>query len=209
MVLVWVLAFALAIAYYNVPVVQAGFQTLLGWKIRIGLAFAAMIGFIAGGILPEVAKWLTRTLVKDENVFQESIFRGLVWGGLAIMVDTFYGFQALWFGTSIEPLNLAKKTAVDMFIFAPTIFVPYMVGMFAWRREHYRFSALISVFTPKGWKTEVFPTYVPNVCFWIVALFAIYSMPTGLQYPLSALATACWSILFVFLQKRDAPAAVS
>ncbi len=200
MLVVWVLAFAFVACYYAIPAVVRGMESVIELKSKMGLAFPAIAGFIAAGVLPEIAKAITGQLEKGENVFKESIFRGLVWSGLAMMVDTFYSFQARWFGTASDLQTLSKKTAIDMLVFAPLLFVPYSVGMFVWRRENYRFSALASVLTPSGWKKEVFPTYIPNVCFWVIVLFAIYALPTPLQYPLSAFATACWSILFTFLQ---------
>ncbi|MEQ1822870.1 MAG: hypothetical protein ABL949_10180 [Fimbriimonadaceae bacterium] len=203
MALVWVVAFALVAAYYRLPAVAEAAKGLQSLKASMGLGFAAVAGFVAGGILPELAKALTGRLAKGENPWGEACFRGIVWIGLAVMVDIFYGYQASWFGTGNGLGTLAVKTAVDMFIFAPLIFVPYTVGMFVFRREKWRISALFSTWTPAGWKREVFPTYVPNVCFWIVVLLAVYALPTDLQYPMSALATACWSILFTFLVNRS------
>lgn len=202
MALVWVLAFALVGAYYYVPSAASSAKNLQALKASMGLGFAALAGFIAGGILPELAKVLTGTLEKGENAWGEAFFRGFVWIGLAVMVDIFYGYQALWFGTGTGIGTLAIKTAVDMLVFAPILFVPYTVGMFVFRREKWRISALLSVWIPSGWKREVLPTYVPNVCFWVVVLLAVYALPTDLQYPMSALATACWSILFTFINRR-------
>lgn len=203
MTLVWAMAFGLVLGYYQVPAIAQIAGHIVDLKARMGLSFAAIAGFLCGGLLPEIAKVLTGSLEKGERPLSEAVFRGCVWIGLAVMVDIFYVFQARWFGTSTDVATLAMKTAVDMFVFAPTVFVPYTVGMFVFRREHWRLSALLSAWTPKGWHKEVFPTYVPNVCFWIVVLFAVYALPTPLQYPLSALATACWSILFTFLQKHQ------
>ncbi len=202
MALVWVLAFALVAAYYQIPSFTAAARDLQALKASMGLGFAAIAGFIAGGILPELAKVLTGTLEKGESPWGEAVFRGCVWIGLAVMVDIFYSYQAHWFGIGTGIGTLAIKTAVDMFVFAPILFVPYTVGMFVFRREKWRLSALFSVWTPSGWKREVLPTYVPNVCFWVVVLLAVYALPTDLQYPMSALATACWSILFTFINKR-------
>lgn len=209
MSLVWAMAFALVFAFYNVPAVSNAAEQVVLVKSRMGILFAAVAGFVCGGLLPELAKVVTRSLPKGENPWGEAVYRGLVWIGLAVMVDVFYLFQARWFGTSTSVPTLAFKTAVDMFVFAPLVFVPYTVGMFVFRREHWSLRSLFSVWTPSGWQREVFPTYVPNVCFWIVVLFAVYALPTPLQYPLSALATACWSILFTFLQKNKVSPATS
>ncbi len=203
MALVWGVAFGLVAAYYNVPAVASAATELQAFKASLGLGFAAMAGFVAGGILPEFAKVLTGTLAKGENAWGEAFFRGFVWIGLAMMVDVFYGLQANWFGVGNGFSTLALKTAVDMFVFAPLLFVPYTVGMFVFRREKWSIASFFSVWTPAGWRREVLPTYVPNVCFWIVVLLAVYALPTDLQYPMSALATACWSILFTFLIKRS------
>jgi len=202
MAFVWALAITIVVAYYRWPPVAEAARSLQALKASLGIWFAAIAGFIAGGLLPELAKWATRTLAKSENLLKETVFRGIVWSGLGMMVDTFYEFQARWFGTAIDPLTLVKKTSVDMLVFAPIVFVPYTVGAFVWRREGYRLSAMFTTWTPKGWWTEVLPTYVPNLCFWAIVLFAVYSMPTDLQYPMSALATACWSLIFTFINKK-------
>jgi hypothetical protein len=203
MAFVWVLAAGIVASYYNWPPVADAARALQELKASLGIGFAAIAGFVAGGVLPELAKWATRTLGKSENLFKETVFRGLVWSGLGMMVDTFYTFQAHWFGTSIDPVTLIKKTSVDMLVFAPVVFVPYTVGAFVWRREGYKVRAMGVAWTPKGWWKEVLPTYVPNLCFWVVVLFAVYSMPTDLQYPMSALATACWSLIFTFINKKQ------
>lgn len=202
MALVWVMAFALAVSYYQLPTVAKAASGLQTFRLHTGLLFPICAGFIAGGVLPEFAKILTRSLAKGENVIAEAGYRGLVWSGLGVMVDEFYKLQAVWFGTGHDPRTLVCKTLVDMFVFAPTVFVPYAVGMFIWKRERFKLPAPFSAWSPQVWKSEVLPTYVPNVCFWIIVLLAVYALPTDLQYPMSALATACWSILFTFLQRR-------
>jgi hypothetical protein len=118
-------------------------------------------------------------------------------------VDVFYGLQAQWFGTGNDAATLAKKTAVDMLVFAPTVFVPYTVAAFRWRAARFKAKAFFEAWTWSGWKRTVLPTWVPNFAFWAPVLLAVYALPTDLQYPLSALATACWSLLFVFLQHRQ------
>ncbi|MBS1724377.1 MAG: hypothetical protein JSS66_15655 [Armatimonadetes bacterium] len=200
MLVVWALAGALAYCYYKVPSVTAALEEVRPVRDRAGFLFPALVGFFAGGVLPELCRLVTRSIPKADRAWAaNSAYRGLVWVFLAVMVDVFYRYQAQWFGTAIDLGTLAKKTTVDMFVFAPTVFVPYTVGMMLWRDARFRPRAFFSAWTPKGWAEKVLPTYVPNICFWIPTLFAVYAMPTDLQYPMSALATACWSLLFAFI----------
>jgi hypothetical protein len=202
MVLVWALAVGLVVGYYRWPPLAEGARGLRALHASWGLGFAAIVGFIAGGVLPELARVVTGVAGRaHEKPGVEAVFRGLVWGALAVIVDAFYSFQAVVYGHDIGLATLAKKTATDMFVFAPTLFVPFTVAPFVSRREGFSARAFFSVWTPKGWSKEVFATYVPNTVFWLPVLLAVYAMPTDLQYPVAALATACWSMIFTFINR--------
>ncbi|MBS1713893.1 MAG: hypothetical protein JST30_06110 [Armatimonadetes bacterium] len=204
MVLIQAVAVTFVVAYYAAPSFRSSLDTFAAWRAGLGLLFAPVAGFLAGGVLPEIAKALTGLNRKFDGAWlRDTLFTGLVWSGLALMVDVFYGFQEQWFGGVADPMTVAKKTAMDMVVFAPLLFVPYSVAMFRWRDAAYRPSGLASVFGWRNYRANVLPTYIPNVCYWIPVLFAVYALPTVLQYPLSALATACWSLVFVFINKNS------
>src|SRR5690242_8899570 len=99
MVFVWALAGTIVAGYYGLGPVRDGAHHVQEWKAVAGLWFAAAVGFLAGGVLPEVAKLATgQHRFSDPTWLRDLLFRGFVWSGLALMVDTFYVFQARWFG---------------------------------------------------------------------------------------------------------------
>lgn len=204
MVLIQAVAVSVVVSYYASPSVRSSLDVFAAWRAGLGLLFAPLAGFSAGGVLPEIAKAATGLTRRFDAAWaRDTLFTGIVWSGLALMVDVFYGYQERWFGAVADPLTVAKKTAMDMVVFAPLLFVPYSVAMFRWRDAGYRAAGLASVFGWRRYRANVLPTYLPNVCYWIPVLCAVYALPTVLQYPLSALATACWSLVFVFINRKS------
>lgn len=193
-----VAALLLVVAYYQSPAVREVASDIAALKQRGGLLFAFCGGFLAGWAFPEIAKFLTGQLkVFDAEWLKKSLFTGLVYGLLASQVDVFYQLQAMWFGTGVSPGTILIKTFVDMGIVAPLWFVPFTVAFFEGRRAG--FGAAISVWRWPVYRRKVVPALLPNWAFWIPVLFCVYALPTNLQLPLSILAEAAWSIVFVFI----------
>jgi len=162
------------------------------------LPFAFAAGFIAGGVVPEIAKAATRRLRKiDRKWLNQTLFNGLVYGIVAVQVDLFYQLQNFLFGGGRNVATLIIETAVDMFIFAPLLSIPTAVAMFEWRSR--RWAGVGRLFRWEGYVAKVVPALIPAWAFWIPMLFCVYAMPPDLQFCLAILAEAAWSILFVFI----------
>ncbi|MCW5943242.1 MAG: hypothetical protein KIS66_13500 [Fimbriimonadaceae bacterium] len=193
-------AAALAFAYYGSPFLQNMASGIMAWKVAGGLPFAFLVGVMAGGVVPEIAKALTGRLRRFDGAWlSKAGFTGMVYGIVATEVDVFYRFQAIWFGDGRDPLTLGIKTAVDMFAFSPLLCVPTAVLLFRWRKHGYAFRHGSRAFSWRFYRARVLPAMIPCWAFWIPILLCVYAMPTNLQFVFSQLAEAAWSILFVFI----------
>lgn len=198
--LIQVAAAALAFAYYGSPGLQAVAAHIMRWKEAGGLPFAFAVGVMAGGVVPEIAKTLTGRLRSfDRAWLSKAAFTGMVYGIVATEVDVFYRGQAVLFGDGRDPLTLAIKTAVDMFLFSPLLCVPTAVLLFRWRKRGYSFRNGGRAFSWRFYRARVLPAMVPCWAFWIPILLCVYAMPTNLQFVFAQMAEAAWSILFVFI----------
>lgn len=202
-VLIQLGAAALVLAYYLVPEVRSFADEIGVLKNRFGLLFSATGGFLAGGVVPEIAKALTGKIKKfDGKWLRDAAFGGLIYLVVAVEVDLFYRLQAILFGTGVDPLTVAIKTAVDMGLFAPLLCMPSGVVLCDLRDERWRPLPAIRRISWPWYRSRVIPTLIPGWGFWIPFLLCVYAMPLPLQLPLSILGEAAWSMLFIFIATR-------
>lgn len=193
-----VVALIIVIAYYRSDLLQEQFSALSILRIRYGAVFAFCAGFLAGSVIPELARIVSRHTLTP---WQGAVFNGFVYGSLSICINAFYQLQAHWFGSGIDPGTLALKTAVDMGIASPLVFIPYAVFLFEWRKSGW--SGAKRMLQPSGYRDLVLPALIPCWFFWIPVLLCVYAMPTDLQFSLSTLAEAAWCIVFVFIATEE------
>ena len=125
----------------------------------------------------------------------------MVYGIVGLEVVIFYQYQTIWFGSGGDWLTLAKKTAVDMFIFSPLVSIPTAVVILDWRGQGFRFSRpKLGYFLQERLLSSMLLCWM----FWIPVLLWVYSFPTNLQFPVSNLAEAAWAMVFVFFNAESA-----
>ena len=191
---------SVAVAYYQVPALQQAAKELVKLKVQGGLFFGFTAGFIAGGVVPEFAKAITGKLRKvNRRWLIDSIFNGIVYGMVGVEVVVFYQYQTKWFGDGNDLRTLATKTFVDMGAFSPLISITTATFMFDLKKHGYNLGKLLKTIDKNYYRDKMLPGLIPCWFFWIPVLFAVYAMPADLQFPLSILAEAAWSILFVFI----------
>ncbi|MCW5936571.1 MAG: hypothetical protein KIT11_04610 [Fimbriimonadaceae bacterium] len=198
--LIQALAIAVAVAYFVWPPMRPIADKVMAVKLAAGLGGAFVAGFVAGGVLPEIAKLLTG---RPRLSPADALFVGLVYGVLGVVVDVFYTMQGVWFGHSNDLLTVAKKLAVDMGVFAPLLFVPLSVGALLWKESGFRTAQLRGLFSWKVYRDRVFSIQVMNWLVWVPVLSALYTLPLPLQFPLAMLVEACWSLLMVVMANTE------
>ena len=198
-------AAALVVAYYFVPSVQAFAEGIVELRGRLGLLFSALGGFLAGGVVPEIAKALTGKIKKfDGKWLRDTAFGGFIYLVVAVEVDLFYRLQALMFGTGVDPATVIIKTTVDMGLLSPLLCMPTGVVLCDLRDARWNpITALRRISWP-WYRDRVVPTLIPGWGFWIPFLACVYALPLTLQLPLSILGEAAWSMLFIFIATRPA-----
>lgn len=196
-------AVILVICYYQLPAFRQSFHVISDWKVAGGLWFAFFAGAIAGGIIPELAKLVSFKLKKfDRKWFLDTAFNTFVYGIVGLQVYLFYMLQTMWFGDGNDFKTLAIKTFIDMAFFSTIISIPTAVTLFEWKRLKFNFSELRQELGQGYYLRKIVPALLPCWAFWTPILFCIYAFPTDLQYPISTLAEAAWSILFVFMATK-------
>ena len=193
------LAVSLAVSYWLVPSTR-GFADWIGaTKTTAGPLGAFVAGFIAGGVVPEIARLVTRERRRPN--LGETAFVGFVYGVIGLLVDAFYFMQSQWFGDRVDVPTVVLKVSVDMLVAAPLVFVPVTVGLFLWRESGFSLRAVPSFFSFRVYRERVLSIQVMNWVVWTPVLFAVYALPLSLQFPLAALVEACWSLLVVVMAR--------
>lgn len=192
------------VGYYQIESIRSFADEIGRLKTAWGILFSASGGFIAGGIVPEIAKFLTGKMQPPGKEWVSStIFNGFVYAVVATQVDYFYRFQSFAFGDGIDPGTLALKTVVDMGLFSPFLCMPTAVLLCEWRIQRWRLGPTVRSVTRLWYRDRVIPTLIPGWAFWIPFLLCLYALPAALQLPFAFLGEAAWSIIFIFIATQS------
>jgi len=195
----------LVVAYYQLISVREWADAIGDIKDRWGILFSGLGGFIAGGVIPEIAKAITgRNKTFDRQWLASTAFNGFVYLVIAIQVDLFYRFQGYVFGEGIDVGTILIKTLVDQLIFSPALCMPTGVVLFDWRAARFSVPKAVAGIHRVWYRTRVLPAVIPGLAFWGPFLLALYALPGPLQMPFALLGEAAWSLLFVFIATQEA-----
>jgi len=199
-------AVLLVIAYRISPTVRTACDLAAAAKARGGLPFAAGIGALAGGWLPELAKGLADPQARQSHRRLPALaFITVFFAVNGVVVDLLYRFESRLFGWQNSPGTVAAKVAFDQFVFSPTwLFV--IVALFTWRQQDYSLARTLPLLRDRFYRRRVLPLLVPNWCFWLPMVSIIYALPAGLQFLLFLLVLAAWSLIMVFIAETKAAA---
>lgn len=194
----------LVVAYYQLAPVRDWADAIGAVKNRWGLLFSGMGGFVAGGIIPEIAKAITgRNKTFDRKWLANTAYNGFVYLVIAVQVDLFYQFQGVLFGDGIDVRTILIKTVVDQLVFSPALCMPTGVVLFDWRAARFSVPKTVIGINRIWYRTRVLPAVIPGLAFWGPFLLALYALPPALQMPFALLGEAAWSLLFVFIATQE------
>jgi len=200
MLLIQLVAFLIVFCYFHSEAVRLATESVARAKESGGELFVILAGACAGGVIPQIAKIVTGKAGRLDRLFwEDSAYAALLFAMIGIQVDAFYRCQVVFFGAGQDPVTLAKKTALDMFVAAPIVFNPFAMLMLHFRQVGFKLAGLSKAFSWSFYKTRVLPTLPANWAFWIPILLCVYSLPSLLQFPFAQLAEACWSLVFIFI----------
>ena len=195
----------LTVLFYLVnPGFKSWMDGVAEWKNGLGLFFPLASGFIAGGFLPEVAKFALRRLKHfDRKWLTDTLYTGFFYGVITLLVFGLYLFLDRWLGPTTNWMILGQKVVIDQLVFSPLISMPVGVAAFGFRDAGYKSSYWKDFFTWKFYRGRVAPALVMCWSFWGPVVTAIYILPENLQIVVSAGCQAAWSLLFVFLVRTN------
>lgn len=194
--------FALSLAYcfYYVPSALFVFNYIAAAKQEAGIYFAIASTALFGGFIPCLYLWLTHK-IKQQIVFQ-FVFYIVVWAILGALVDIFYQQQSIWFGDAVDMQTIAKKAAVDQFIFSALLTCPCLTVAYLWKDCHFNWQQTRTFINRKLFVEKIPTTVITNWLIWFPAVAIIYSMPANIQIPLFNL-VLCFFVLLLSMLKRD------
>jgi hypothetical protein len=202
MLLIQVGAVALVLIYYQSTSLQTWCATLGAYKERGGLPFAAIAGAIAGGIVPEVAKFVTNNKSKPQN-WREVACVAAYFACMGLSVDVMYNGMGHLYGGDHHVVTVLKKTATDMGLFCPIAAVTSTVLVFTWKDNGFSWPATKIALRNGGFLDRYVKVLLPNWMMWIPVISAIYSLPVNLQFLTAQLAEAAWSLLVVHISQGE------
>jgi hypothetical protein len=201
------IAVSVVLIYYFVDGTAGVFAAIAEWKLAGGLYFAAGTTVISGGILPELIKRFFRPAGVAAPSTAELCHQFIMWATLGVLVDLFYRLQSTVFGEGTDALTLLVKVFVDQFVFAPLIALPFITLWFLLREVGYEPKKFLSCIRFKKIYNRVLPLWATGLFFWPIMLCMIFSLPTSLQFPLFLLGNAAYSILMIFILRRQTESA--
>lgn len=196
-------ALLVVVAYYNSYSVAKSLEVVALWKVQGGWLFAAVTTVISGGILPECLKTLFRPASQAGPNKRELFHQFMMWALLGIIIDTFYTLQSHLFGQGANWHNLLPKVLFDQFIFTPLVSLPFIVSWFLLLEKNYVFSAWFRSLTLTTLIPRILPLWATCLGFWPFMLAIIYALPNDLQFPLFLFGNAAYSILMIFIVRRQ------
>lgn len=229
-VLIQSAAVALGLAYRSSDAVRAACVGLARWKTAGGLPFTAIIGAVAGGLLPELAKAVTgrgpgrdsapsdgaARAKRERRAWRDARFNLAFFAVNGIAVDGLYRTAARLFGNDAQLSTVIEKIAFDQLVFTPTwsalalmLFLARRRG-WSWRRTRAELGQDgVEGFVRGFLGARVLPLLVSNWCFWIPIVAIVYALPGPLQFLMFAFALAAWSLIMVFIANQDRGGAAS
>jgi hypothetical protein len=190
-------------AYYFYPPAREWFSHLAELKHRYGYGYSLVSGIIAGAILPEIlaVTVLQRGKITRAN-WERLAFTICYWGFQSMVVDAFYRFQGVLFGTEPDVATVVKKVLVDQFLYTAFYANPFAMICFEWKNAGYRLAGVKRVFTRDFYRNVTLPTLLANWGLWIPVVCMVYSLPSLLQLPLQNLALTFWAMLLTWMTRK-------
>jgi len=197
----------LMLVFFSAYISHEGTRTFLTSVSRLkqesGYLFAFASYVLAGALLPEL---LRIAFFQAGRPSRRNLWLFLTaapaWGCMGMLVDLFYRYQAIWFGTGHDLATLAAKVAVDQFVFSPFLTNPLTISWFLWRDEGFRASAWRKILSWDFLTERLFPVQVLGWIVWIPGVTLVYFMPSLLQIPVAVIIQVFWVLMFTTLGQR-------
>ena len=189
------------VAYYLCPPVAAYLDRIAVVKAEAGYLFSIGVGIVAGGVLPEMLRWVVLQRLRWSRRNTTNILFAIpFWSFIGVLVDWFYRRQAEWFGDEASLVVVVPQVLIDQFVFTPLLTAPLTAILYDWKDSGFRWSS--GFFSKKYYLNSILPTLVAIWCVWIPIVIVLYTLPETVQIPLYALALTLWVILYTWMSEE-------
>jgi hypothetical protein len=187
--------------YYLEPSARPGFEWVASLKERWGYLYSAITTALCGGFIPWLfVLWRGRT---RQHALRDLAFYVVFWAVMGVQVDALYRVQGQFFGNEPSFTVLARKVAVDQFIFAAFWAVPLSAVFYMWKSAGYDWQSVHGKINREFFSLHL-PTMVVSAwLIWLPAVSIVYSLPPALQIPIFSLVQCFWSLLVEVLNAGE------
>ncbi|CAN5463917.1 hypothetical protein BH10PLA1_BH10PLA1_09110 [soil metagenome] len=191
------------VAYFYVEPFKRFCEMLARVKQAGGYPFAALAMGVASGVAPEVFKYITgvdRSL--DNKRLRNLTFNFLLFCVAGLPVDKFYRWLPEVFGSNNTPLVVAKKVAVDQFVYSPLVGLAIVAVAYTWREHRYRIGPTLRSFGVAWYISRVATLLLPCWAYWMPMTTLMYSLPSTLTFVFGVPASAAAATVLIAVAER-------
>lgn len=202
MLVLWLVAAALAVAYYAFPPFASALEPLLRWQKESGWVAAALNRLFFYGLLPGIFQWTIPSLRPRRLLL--TIFAQGAWCALfGVAVDFFYRLLTFLFGDGRDFATLAAKTFMNQFVWTTFVLAPANAVFYFWVARDFSARRFREEWPEEYVTRTILPNLLTNWCVWIPVNFAVFAFPLPLQVQLSGVVGAFWTLMCLQLGARS------
>lgn len=197
----WAAAAAFTAAYLCSDAFAAFMEPLARFQERYGALGAFLNRAVFCALLP-AAFWIAEPRLRPPRPAMAIAAQIVYCGAMGILNDLLFQWQGEWFGAGRDFATLAKKTAVDQFVWTVFFVSPANSVFYFWAGSAFSASRMRREWPASFVRGQFIPNLVCNWCVWIPVILAVYSFPVTLQIWVSGFACAFWTLLCFRIGRR-------
>ena len=199
--ILWSAASLLLALYYNSPSFHDSLEHLAQVKANLGLLFVMPAQALAAGVLPFAFQQLQPGKVHRTRLAHMP-YLCFFWACQGAITNGFYALQARIFGDNPAVSTIALKTAVDMLLATPLLFMPLVVWAYAFKDAGFSLSRAAQNLGPDWFRRRSLPVYYAALLVWTPTVCVVYALPLALQFPVQAIVQCFWGLILVVMTKH-------
>ena len=194
-------ALILVLSYYFVPSTLSVWDALAHLKVKLGLAFPIIFTSLFGGAIPFAILALKGKI--SSAVWNKTLaFYLAFWAYRGCEVDLFYQLMTFLFGDQQTFWVVAKKVAVDQFVYSLFWTGPTTALLFEWKDQAFDIRQTLKKFGRDFW-LKTMPSFIFSIWIvWLPAVTVVYCLPQHLQFPLFNIVLVFFVLLVSSLKKE-------
>lgn len=206
MVVLWAVAYAIALFYYCVPSTKIVFDFIRSWQESGGWIASFVTCAIFCGVLPGVFL-LSLDKLRVPHPFAVLAVQ-MIWSGICGVVSQgVYAFNAFCFGEGTDIVIMTYKTLVFQFVSVPLFYGPVGALVYFWIGRNFSFRRCRQEWSKCFWQETLMPSLIANWIIWVPCSYAVFVLPTVLQVQLTGFVNSFYSLLLIWIGRGESSVA--